>query len=104
MRGRGGDPKRVVDYNRFANQFTNQFSSQQPSEGAVTPITAAPSSPRVGTGVVASASTTAYPTTSITAEAAAPGDTPAPSGDITTTPASGVTSPSKLPGLDAGMS
>jgi hypothetical protein len=63
MRGRGADPKRVVDYNRFASQFTgtNQFSSQQPT-GAVTPLNAAPQSPRVGVGDVATAQSS-FPTT-----------------------------------------
>ena len=64
MRGRGGDPKRVVDYSRFAGQFggeTQQMSSQQPT-GPTNPITAAPSSPVVGTGEVATAPSS-FPTT-----------------------------------------
>ena len=64
MRGRGGDPNRVVDYSRFAGQFggnTQQMSSQQPA-GPTNPISAAPSSPMVGTGDVATAPSS-FPTT-----------------------------------------
>lgn len=61
MRGRGGDPNRVVDSNRFIGQF----SSRQPVADANNPVAAAPSSPLVGVGMVASAPASTYPTPTV---------------------------------------
>ena len=50
MRGRGGNPNRVVDYNRFANKFASPPGQQPPPamQTVTNPINAAPVSPRVG--------------------------------------------------------
>lgn len=91
MRGRGADPNRVVDPNRFASQF----SSKQPA-GPVNPISAAPSSPRVGTGVVAtvpsSAPGTGVPSVGASAGLADTGDTPAQAISAAATPTYGAMS------------